>query len=160
MEEKDSIFDADFETLAFPRRKKLLPWWIKTFAWIFLILSFFVPVAFVLSFLGFSSQMELYGIKPERASSVLGLILMALFVFKGIAAFGLLKERDWAIIVGMTDAVIGIVICTFMMIMHPFGEGNGFTFNFRLELVLLIPYLIKLIKIRVPWAQSRGRNVV
>ena len=130
-------------------RKKLLPLWIKIFAWIFLIFSALAPVMVVFGILGYRAQLALYGLETKEPFSAIGIIIISLFIIKGIAAFGLLKERYWAIKIGIADAIIGIIICTFFML-YPIINSEA-NFSLRLELVALIPYLLKLMKIKTEW---------
>ena len=130
-------------------RKKMLPLWIKIFTWIFLIISFFAPIVFVLGLLGYTAQLALYGLETNEPLSIIGIIITVIFIIKGITAFGLLKEKDWAIKIGIADAIVGIVICTLVML-YPIINPDA-KFSLRLELVALIPYLLKLLKIKTQW---------
>jgi hypothetical protein len=130
-------------------RKKLLPLWIKIFAWIFLVLGAFVPIVLVLRLTGYNAQLALYGLETNEPFSSLGIIIATVFAIKGVAAFGLLKEKDWAIKIGIVDATIGITICTLVML-YPIINSDA-KFSLRLELVALIPYLLRLMKIKNQW---------
>ena len=130
-------------------RKRMLPLWIKIFTWIFLIISAFAPIVFVLGLMGFTAQLALYGLETNEPLSLIGIVITALFIIKGITAFGLLKEKDWAIKIGIADAIIGIVICTLVML-YPMINSDS-KFSLRIELVALIPYLLKLLKIKIQW---------
>jgi hypothetical protein len=142
------------------RRRSLLPWWIKTFTWIFLIFSLIVPVGIGFGLFGLQFQISLYGFSTDTPLSFDGLFLMALFLLKGITAFGLWTEKDWAIYLGQIDAVLGIITCGFMMFIYPFtGNQPGALINIRLELILLIPFLFKLIKIKSEWDKLAVTNI-
>ena len=130
-------------------RKELLPLWIKIFAWIFLIFSALAPVMIVFGILGYKAQLALYGLETNEPFSIIGIIVISLFIIKGITAFGLLKEKYWAIKMGIADAIIGIIICTFFML-YPIINSDA-NFSLRLELVALIPYLLRLMKIKSEW---------
>ena len=135
------------------RRRKLLPWWIKVFTWLFLIFGGIVPIASIVGLFGVKFQLSIYGFETNDPLSLTGISLLLLFVFKGIVAFGLWTEKNWAILLGQVDAVLGIAICLVSMVFIPlFYIENGFHLNFRLELVILIPYIIKLQKIKEEWA--------
>lgn len=144
----DLLTDEIIQQNGIPR-KKMLPLWIKIFAWIFLIAGVFTPIVFVLGLMGYNAQMALYGFETDEPFSLAGIIITTFFLIKGITAFGLLKEKDWAIRIGIADAVIGIVACFFVMLYPVFNPGTRF--SLRLELVALIPYLLKLLKIRKEW---------
>jgi hypothetical protein len=134
------------------RRRSLLPWWIKLFLWIFLVFGIIAPAGVVLGLMDIPFQLSLYGLTTSDPLSAIGLFLTAVFLLKGILAVGLWSEKDWAINLGMFDAILGIGVCVFMMVIYPFMfTENGFKVTFRLEIVLLILFLIKLNKIKGDW---------
>ncbi|HEY0609236.1 MAG TPA: hypothetical protein VGD35_06255 [Chitinophaga sp.] len=150
MEDKDSIFGPEFDEMALPSRKSLLPWWVKLFTWIFLISGVGAVILFLISFGGISVNLSLYGLSAgTRPLTVIGLILIILYSLKGATSICLLTEQDWAIKLGMVDAVAGISCCIFAMSYPLITGGSGFTF--RGELILLIPYLRWLIRVRPLW---------
>lgn len=130
-------------------RKKLLPLWIKVFMWIFLIIGSFVPIVFILGIMGYNAKLAVYGLETNKAFSSIGIIISAILVIKTITAFGLLKEKDWAIKLGIVDAILGIKVCTIVMLYPIINPEIKFTL--RLELVALIPYLLKFLKIKTQW---------
>ena len=132
------------------KRRALLPWWIKVFCWLFMIFGFFAIISLLLGFFGNSVQLSLYGFETNDPLTSIGLLIISLGIFKGFTAYNLWFEKDIAIKLGKIDAIIGIVICSFLMLALPFID-DAFDFDFRLELVLLIPYLIKLNKIQEKW---------
>jgi hypothetical protein len=150
---EDAILDSNlFKQENSKRRRSLFPWWIKTFIWIFLILGSIVPFGLIYGLLGYQFKISLYGFETSNPISIDGLYLSILFLLKGLTAFALWTEKDWAIILGKTDAIIGIILCGYMMIVQPFFNiQTGFHLNIRLELILLIPFLIKLDKIKDEW---------
>lgn len=89
-------------------------------------------------------DLALYGLETTDVQSAEGLLLLFLFLFKGLVAFLLWFEQRVAVTVGILDAILGIGICTWVMF-------AGHATTFRLELVLLALYLYKLIKIRKGW---------
>lgn len=136
------------------RRRELLPVWIKIFIWIFFIFGIFIPVGLVFAVLNKEFQLSLYGLETNSPNSLLGLLLFLLFILKFITAYGLWTERKWAIKLGKIDAILGIAICGFVMIVLPYiAEENTSDLNFRLELIPLIPYLIKMIRIQKEWEE-------
>lgn len=153
---KDEILDLDLigKPVA-KRRRELLPWWIKVFSWIFMIMGGLTPFGLVFGFLGYTFQIALYGMETHEPLSLTGIVLTVVFFFKGITALALWTEKDWAISAGYVDAILGIALCIFMMLIYPFLFGSpSFRFNFQLDLILLIPYLVKLVKIREEWKRA------
>ena len=130
-------------------RKKMLPQWIKIFAWIFIVISGFAPIVSILGVFGIHSELALYGMETNESFSLPGILITTLFVIKGVTAFGLLKEKDWAIKMGLLDAVIGIIVCAIVMIYSIIN--TDVKFSLRLELAVLIPYLLKLLNIKSQW---------
>ena len=141
------------------RRRDLLPWWMKVFIWIWMFLGASSIVSRLLGILGISlwlnsnGEKSIYGMETTENYSVLALLITMLIIFKGITAFGMWTEKDWAIKLGIIDATIGIAVCISMMFIEPIFENNegSWNINFRFELVLLIPYLIKCLQIRKQW---------
>lgn len=134
------------------QRRKLLPWWIKVCIWIFLVFTAIIPIAIILGALGYKFQISLYGLETNNPISIIGFILMALFLFKGIVSYGLWTSKDWAILLGLIDAILGLLVCSFAMFIYPFiGLTEGNVSSFRLEILFLIPYLIKLLRIKGNW---------
>lgn len=117
-----------------------------------MIMGAFVPVVFLIGLFGSNVQLSLYGLETNSASTPLGLLLVFLFILKGFAALSLWAEKDWAINLALADAILGIAICGAVMFIVPLlRQDSGFRFNLRLELALLIPYLLKLQKIKAVW---------
>ena len=131
------------------RRKQLLPTWIKVFTWIFLVISVFAPIALILGMVGYETQLAIYGLETNEALSSIGVAVISLLIIKGITSIGFLKETDWAIKLGIIDAIFGIAICISIMIYSLVNAEVHF--SFRLELLLLLPYLFKLAKIKSEW---------
>jgi hypothetical protein len=124
------------------RRRTILPVWIKIFIWIFMVTGALAVPMFVLGLTGFHFELALYGFETNEPFSLVGLLLLVLFAYKGLVSFALWFEWVWAIEMGMIDAVAGIVVCTISMFLFS---------GFKLELVFLVPYLIKLFSLKNKW---------
>ncbi|MEI6945777.1 hypothetical protein V9K67_01170 [Paraflavisolibacter sp. H34] len=83
-----------------------------------------------------------------------GYFLCLLYLFKGVTAWGLWTGKDWAITFGLVDALAGIVLCTAVMFLFPLIPSLGNTFTLRLELLVLVPYLLQLQKMKPLWIRS------
>jgi hypothetical protein len=70
------------------RRRLLLPWWIKTFCWIFMIFALIAPLGIIFAIFGWKFQLALYGLQTNAPLSLVGLSVIALFALKGITALG------------------------------------------------------------------------
>lgn len=152
MEQQEQLLLEPLLEHSLVKRRTLLPVWIKVFVWIFMIMGAIVPLAFIFSLFGGTFQISLYGLESNTALNTIGAIALILFLLKGIAAFALWTEKEWAVDIAIVDAIIGIMVCLFVMIVYPVIDNNdGFTINLRLEVLLLIPYLMKMKKIRSLW---------
>lgn len=133
------------------RRRQLLPWWIKAFCLLFM---FFGPVAFlglIAAAFGVRFELALYGFETMDALSPIGLLITSQFILKSIVSYELWNEKRWAIKVAILDAFISIGVCTFSMVWQPL---MGYSLSLRLELVILVPYVLKLLKIQDQWLGS------
>lgn len=131
-------------------RRKLLPWWIKTFCWIFMLLGICAAGSLIGNLFTANIDLSLYGFSSNSAYTGTGLFIIAIAAFKGFAAYSLWFEKPNAILIGKIDAVCGVVICIASMFILPFTTGDGHI-QIRLEILLLIPYYIKLNKIEYEW---------
>lgn len=130
------------------KRKTLLPWWIKTFAWIFLVMGAIAVICLVAGLFVDNLALAIYNLETTEIYSLLGLSIFMIYLLKGVTSYGLLFGKSWGVQLALIDAVIGILICLATMF---FNIGDSYGTNFRLELLLLIPYLIKMIKIQDEW---------
>ena len=128
----------------------MLPWWIKIFCWIFMLFGLLSFVCLILGFTNIKPDLAFYGFETNEPFSLYGLIVISIGLLKGVTAFALWFEKDFAIKIGKIDAIIGIALCVISMVVLPFIQ-DGFNITLRLELVLLIPFLIKLNKIQKEW---------
>jgi hypothetical protein len=134
------------------RRRDLLPKWIKFFTWLFMIFGAMSPIGFVAGLLGANFSLALFGFETTDPLSLVGVGLISLFIFKGIVAYSLWMEKDWAIQIAEVDAYLCIAICVLSMIFFPFTyTENSYSFKLRIELFLIIPYLLKLRKLKSDW---------
>lgn len=146
--ELQSQFD-EFDKLAIIRRK-LLPWWIKTFCWIFMLLAVCAAGSLIMNLFVSNVNLSIYGFSSETAYSGTGIFIIAVMLLKGFAAYSLWFEKPNAIIIAKIDAVCGIAICIASLFILPFSTADGH-FSLRLEILLLIPYYMKVNKIEYEW---------
>lgn len=138
----------DFPKKRLERRRKLLPWWITVFIWVFLLFFALMPVAFIMGLLKYNFEISLLGLTTNQPISIIGLFLILLFAFKGVTAFALWTEKNWAVDLAKIDAIISIVVCFLVMgyalfVLH--------SFSLRLELIVLFLYYYKMNQIQYDW---------
>lgn len=146
--ELESHFDEFDKTQVI--RRKLLPWWIKTFCWIFMILGVCAIGALIGNLFTTNVNVSIYGFSSTTAYSGTGIFIIAIMILKGFAAYSLWFEKPNAISIGKIDAICGVVICIASMFVLPFSTNDGH-FPLRLEILLLVPYYRKLNKIEYEW---------
>jgi len=154
MEKNSSFEELEKSGNIINRRRDLLPLWIKIFTWLFLIaaaITLLIPVSAL-----FVDEVELtiYGLSSTQVYIPVGITIISLFLLKGVTAYGLWFEKAWAPKLAVIDAVIGIAVCVYMMIFHPVLSGL-MEFSVRLELVALIPYLLKMQRIQPQWLNTK-----
>lgn len=153
MENNSTDLLNDTDLVLDSKRKALLPWWIKTFSWIFLVLGVIAIICLAIGFFVDGLALAIYNLETTEIYSLPGLSIFMIYLLKGITAYGLLFGKSWGVQLALADAVIGIVICLATMF---FNISNSSGINFRLELLLLIPYLIRMIRIQDAWKSRIG----
>lgn len=111
----------------------------------------FGPIAlmgFIAGAFGVRFDLALFGFETTEPLSLTGFFISIQFILKSIVAYGLWFEKPWGIKLAIIDAFISIGVCTFSMVG---GQYFGYPFSVRLELVILIPYVLKLMKIMPQW---------
>jgi len=147
-------FENNFDEFEKPLiiRRKLLPWWMKMFCWIFMIMGVGAIAALIVSPFISNFQLSIYGFETNTPLSGVGVFIITILIFKGFAAYSLWFEKQNAMTIGKIDAVTGIIICAASMFIIPFiSESGSSHFDLRLEILLLIPYYLKLNKIEYEW---------
>lgn len=155
-----------------PPRRALLPWWIIFFCW---ALIFICSFQFIIASLEWINalypvdqspvDLNVFGIHLYRNADpeFEDVLSTANPLFTVIAAYGLLKEKGWAINIAITNAVVS----AFDILYSPVGVTKGFMermiyieffwYYYLAALVLLIIYLWKLIRIRKDWRIRQPR---
>ncbi|MDR6515309.1 hypothetical protein J2780_001887 [Chryseobacterium camelliae] len=96
------------------------------------------------------TNLSIYGIESTQIYSPAGIFIISILVFKGIVAYGLWFEQEWAPKAAIADAGLGIAICVIMMLVIPFTVDH-ITFTIRFELVPLYFYFKKMRQIQNIW---------
>lgn len=132
------------------RRRNLLSWWVIGFTWMFLLFFAAIPVAIVFALFKRNFQLSLLGLSTNDPFSAIGIFLMLLFAFKSIIAFMLWTEKKQAVLFAKIDAIISSLICCAVMV-YVSITLTIHLINFRLELIVIIPYFLKMQKIQHDW---------
>jgi len=131
-------------------RKMLVPLWIKIFGWIFMVLgiaSFVLPMAAPV--LDKPAAYEIFGLHHQGAPfDPMALAISAIILSLAASAYGLLFGKSWGLAACMVTGYGGVAICLGTMAHSVASQG---TLTIRLELLLQVPYLVKLHKIKPLW---------
>jgi hypothetical protein len=108
-------------------------------------------LGFIAGLFGANFELMIFGSKTNDPMSVIGLCIIVIFISKGIASFGLLWEKSWGVIFAIIDGAFSLLICLFAMLYPVIFPESRASSAFRAELLIIIPYLIKLVKIKLLW---------
>lgn len=137
------------------RRLYLLPLWIRVFTALFLLLGYATIVLFILGLTGSTVSLTIYGLGSDEVTSIEGLGITLLLLFKGVAAFGLWTERRWGIDVAIIEGLVSIIAC--LCVMYPLSflvdDQDAFPL-LRYTLMVLPIYIIRLILVRTKWLNA------
>jgi hypothetical protein len=127
-------------------RRELLPLWIKLFSWMFLALG---GIGLIWLVLGWAIEKETefaaFGLEASGLPyDAVPFLVTLLLVAHGAAAYGLLSARSWGVIAGLIVASAGVSVCLVTM-----AQQGGMPF--RGELILEVPFVWKLLRIRREW---------
>ncbi|WP_428229006.1 hypothetical protein [Flavobacterium sp.] len=81
-QESESHFD-EFDKPPIIRRK-LLPWWIKIFCWVFMILALCAVGAIIMNLFTPNVNISIYGFSSNTVFSGIGIFIIAIIVLKGL----------------------------------------------------------------------------
>jgi len=143
----ENVLDDFTQEQSKAQRRSLIPLWMRIFIWIFLVAGIFTFLGFIAGLLGFKFYLSIYGLRADEQTTIFGVFVLLLFLLKTAVAYGLWFEQDWAITLGLIDAGLGIAIC----LVSTVYTLQGLSFTFRLELLALVPYFIKLYRMRAGW---------
>ncbi len=161
-----SIFEDIYDPLAVPR-KYMIPKWIRFFCWVFAIFCSVDVLGWLVTLLfGLNPSFGSYSIQTSNLLSLLWVFSFLMICVKGATAIAILSEQDWAIKLAIAFGFVEIAMSVYQMITGPwvtktsFNGSTSTVVNLGGELIFLIPFLIKMIRIRQQWEENRyGRQV-
>jgi len=133
------------------QRKALLPKWVRFFCWIFFLFLIFSPFLLLGLFINANVSLAIYGFSYYgQGFSLYALVLIILFAFLGLTGYSLLWGKKWGIYLGVIQGLIGSTVPVVTTILA-FMQGG---FGVPLEIILFIPWTIKMFKIKNSWLIS------
>ena len=136
-------------------RKKLVPIWIKTIGWIFILTGVAVPILQIVAQLdGRPTTHAIFGLSYEGSPlHPMSLLISAIVLSFSVSAYGLLFDKSWGLKACLATGYGGLIICLAAMAYSLFALNF---LLFRLELIVLTPYLMRLHKLRPFWLQNEA----
>lgn len=136
-------------------RKTLIPLWIKVFGWIFMVMGAVIPLlTIVAAVLGQPASYEIFGLKYRGSPfHPMALVISAIFLSLALSAYGLLFGKSWGLNACLFTGYGGAAICLGTTV-YSVSQGS---LNLRLELLVHVPYLMKLHKIKPLWPSASAR---
>ena len=111
------------------------------------MLGLFINANVSLAIYGFSY----YG----QGFSLYALVLIILFAFLGLTGYSLLWGKKWGIYLGVIQGLIGSTVPVVTTILA-FMQGG---FGVPLEIILFIPWTIKMFKIKNSWLTGKTSSI-
>jgi hypothetical protein len=138
------ILDSELDKSTADLRKELLPKWIKVFGYIFIFGGIGALINFIFSLtFGTEGSYMILGLKSHGpAYSPMILVLHSIFWLNGICAYGLLFGKNWGLLACIIFGYVCLAISIGTTLVGP---------SIHLEPLVLIPYVIKLHKLRIYW---------
>lgn len=140
------------EIALLPRRRTLLPVWIKIFIWLFMIFGAIAPLPLILGVV--SAKLAIFGFESHDQYSPEGLLVMVIFVYNGIVAYKLWTEQRNAVELALYAAYLNGLLCITAIVIAAFNNHV----SIRLELVLLVFFISKLKKIKELWEMGVDKS--
>jgi hypothetical protein len=131
-------------------RQALVPRWIKVFGWLFIAMGVAVPIVdVVVATIGQPASYSLFGLHHYGSPfHPVAIAISAIIISLAVSAYGLLFGKSWGLNTCLVTGYGGAAICLGTMAYSNFS-GNSLTI--RLELLVHVPYLMKLHKIKPLW---------
>jgi uncharacterized protein (DUF3820 family) len=117
----------EFENANSVLRRDLLPWWIKVFSWLFMILGGIAIISLYTLFFGEIPQLGLFGIDAADFFPYGLIVLLATAALNAYEGYLLWFEKKEAIKIGKITVVWNLLLCVAVTIISLLF----FTINFR-----------------------------
>nr|WP_322624941.1 hypothetical protein [uncultured Flavobacterium sp.] len=140
---------SEFENVQLRYRRELLPWWVRAFSWIFIVMGALAVPGFVALFFTQNFESSLFDL--DQAIPGYGKQISALlFIISGFAGLCLWLEKKQAVIIAIICGFINLIVCSISMVLL-IVNGDG---NLRLEFFICIFFLIKMFQIKNNWERN------
>lgn len=138
-----------------PKRRDLLPRIVRFFCWFFMagaVLSVMILFASLLQGQDLNSNSSIFRITFRQGSY----IAFGFAILKGVVGWALWTEKKWVVRLALIDAILSILLWIYSVLVSPILSTGPIAINIRLEIIALIPYLVKLVKMLTGWEKAES----
>ncbi|WP_235299701.1 hypothetical protein [Portibacter marinus] len=129
-----------------------IPAWMKFFSYLFILFGSLIPIVLAQNLMGYKTALSIYGINSDSLFNPIGAFIAFLFALKLVVGFAIIKRLKWAFNLGIVDACLGLIVCLLNLgIYDLILDKSNININLRLEIFVLVPFLIYLLKNRLKW---------
>lgn len=134
-------------------RSQLLPVWIKFFCKLFLyVVPFLIVFTLFIPLLPEKLFSKYNIIIIDFSFSLNNILILLMLILKIITALALTREKNYAVTLAKTDAVLSLISCVSNMFYNYYNNHSIFI---RLDLLIVIPYLLLMFKISEAWRNAK-----
>jgi hypothetical protein len=152
-----SIFDKDFSDESGVRRRDIMPLALKIYAWFYMGLSAFSLLSYSILYMQYP---EVFNWNEFNLTAVFSVITIVFFpLLRLVSNLLILLEKKHAIVLAIAATVISLLwwcYTTYTAISY-MGTSLPAQVKSIFWMLLEIPYLVILLKIRKNWERGRGR---
>lgn len=152
-----SVFDKDFPEDPGVRRWDLIPLALKIYIWVYLALSVFAVLGSYQAYRKYPGAYEWKELNTITLFSIASVIFFPLVRF--LPNLLILLEKKYAILLALAAAIISILAWCYTSYLSVSYAGINFVVMVTniCWLVMEIPYLVMLLRVRKEWEKGRGR---
>lgn len=155
--DNSSIFDQDFSDESGVRRRDIMPLALKIYAWAYFVLSLFSVLGSFILYLQFPDVFNWNEFSLNTVFSIITTVLFPLIRF--VPALLILLEKKHAIILAVAATAFSLLWWCYNTYITVSNIGISLVILVKsvFWMLLEIPFLVILLRIRKDWEKGRGR---
>lgn len=138
-----SHFISHFHNNASPLWKRL-PLFMKIFSFYFFLMGIILIGLILVQFVShqeFHFPLSIYQLTATFTHSVMGKLIVGIYLLKALIAYGFYKGAHWTLPVAFFDGLSGIILWIFILFQPFFIGKNLIPYGLPIDLLFLIPYV-------------------
>ena len=136
---------SEFENIPLRYRRELLPWWVRGFSWMFIVMGALAVPGFVSLFFAPNFESSLFDLDQSVPNGKF--ISAVLFLISGFTGLWLWLEKKDAVTIAIICGFINLIASSISMVLLIIN-GDG---NLPLELFICILFISKMFQIKNNW---------